>query len=72
LAKLKDTVRELTRRTNGQSLEALVAALNPKLRGWWAYFQHSVKHCHKWRPQRHNRGFLAPARIDFQHVLCHN
>jgi len=43
LAKLKDTVRELTRRTNGQSLEALVAALNPKLRGWWAYFQHSLR-----------------------------
>lgn len=41
--KLKDTVRHHTRRTNGQSLEATIAALNPVLRGWFEYFKHSNK-----------------------------
>jgi RNA-directed DNA polymerase len=41
LAKLKDAIRPLTRRLHGHSLEALVARLNPKLRGWYVYFQHS-------------------------------
>jgi RNA-directed DNA polymerase len=41
LEKLKDAVRAATRRTNGQSLAMIVAVLNPKLRGWQAYFCHS-------------------------------
>lgn len=41
--KLKDTVRHHTRRTNGESLEATIAALNPVLRGWYEYFKHSNK-----------------------------
>lgn len=41
LAKLKDAIRPLTRRLNGHRLEAIVARLNPKLRGWYGYFQHS-------------------------------
>jgi len=41
LRKLKDTLRTQTRRTNGISLAATVAALNPVLRGWFAYFRHS-------------------------------
>lgn len=41
LRKLKGTLRAHTRRTNGISLAATVAALNPVLRGWFAYFRHS-------------------------------
>jgi RNA-directed DNA polymerase len=41
LGKFKDAVRAATRRTNGQSLATIVAVLNPKLRGWFAYFCHS-------------------------------
>lgn len=41
LAKLKDNVRELTKRNNGHSLESIIARLNPALRGWYEYFKHS-------------------------------
>lgn len=39
--KLKDKIRLMTRRTNGRSLEAIIAELNPILRGWFGYFKHS-------------------------------
>jgi RNA-directed DNA polymerase len=39
--KLKDRVRELTKRTNGQSLRVIIAELNLVLRGWYEYFKHS-------------------------------
>ena len=39
--KLKDRVRELTKRTNGKSLRVIIAELNPVLRGWYEYFKHS-------------------------------
>lgn len=41
LAKLKDIVRAKTRRHSGHSLEAIIAGLNPVLRGWFGYFRHS-------------------------------
>jgi len=41
LAKLKDTLRAKTRRTNGQSLSVIITNLNRTLRGWYGYFQHS-------------------------------
>jgi RNA-directed DNA polymerase len=41
LRKLKDALRERTRRTNGHSLEQIIETLNPILRGWFAYFKHS-------------------------------
>jgi RNA-directed DNA polymerase len=41
LDKLKSTVRARTRRTHGKSLPAIVAELNPTLRGWFGYFKHS-------------------------------
>jgi RNA-directed DNA polymerase len=44
LVKLKDNVRGLTKRNNGHSLEAIIARLNPILRGWFEYFKHS----HPW------------------------
>lgn len=40
LRRLKQTIRGKSRRNNGQSMEAIVAALNPVLRGWFHYFQH--------------------------------
>lgn len=43
LAKLKDTIRTLTRRTNGHSIERVINDLNPRLRGWLEYFKHSYK-----------------------------
>lgn len=44
IQKLKDSVREKTKRTNGTSLECIIADLNPVLRGWFEYFKHS----HPW------------------------
>jgi RNA-directed DNA polymerase len=43
LKKFKDTVRAKTRRTNGQSLQAIITDLNRTLVGWFEYFQHSHK-----------------------------
>ncbi len=41
LAKFRDGVRDKTRRTSGQSLGTIIAALNSSLRGWFGYFRHS-------------------------------
>ena len=40
LGKLKDRVREKTKRISGDSLEFIIKALNSTLRGWFAYFRH--------------------------------
>jgi RNA-directed DNA polymerase len=48
LEKFKETVREKTSRTTGGSLDAIIARLNPTLRGWFEYFKHS----HKWTFER--------------------
>jgi RNA-directed DNA polymerase len=44
LQKLKDRVRDKTRRTRGESLAVIIADVNVTLRGWFVYFQHS----HPW------------------------
>jgi len=41
---LKDKIRSHTKRTQGQSLQQIIAKLNPMLRGWFNYF----KHAHRW------------------------
>ncbi len=41
LQKLKDALRQKTRRTNGTSLQCIVTDVNQSLRGWFGYFQHS-------------------------------
>jgi RNA-directed DNA polymerase len=41
LDRLKDKVREKTRRTRGDSLACIIADLNPMLRGWLGYFKHA-------------------------------
>lgn len=38
LGKLKDRIREKTRRTDGRSLQVIVNDLNGTLRGWYGYF----------------------------------
>ena len=43
IGKLKDAIRRKTRRCGGQSLPAIVASINPVLRGWFEYFKHSHK-----------------------------
>jgi RNA-directed DNA polymerase len=40
LRKLKDSIRVLTRRNNGHSLEDIIKRTNSVLRGWFAYFKH--------------------------------
>ncbi len=43
LKKLKEAIRQKTRRTNGASLEKIIADVNRTLRGWMEYFKHSNK-----------------------------
>ena len=40
-AKIKEVIREKTRRTRGDSLATIVADLNRTLRGWFGYFKHA-------------------------------
>jgi RNA-directed DNA polymerase len=42
LKALKDKVRSRTTRSRGDSLERIIADLNPVLRGWFVYFQHAT------------------------------
>jgi RNA-directed DNA polymerase len=39
--KLRTNLKPLTKRCNGRSLEAIIRLINPKLRGWYGYYQHS-------------------------------
>jgi RNA-directed DNA polymerase len=41
LTRLKDSIRQRTRRTRGESLARIIASLNRVLRGWFAYFKHA-------------------------------
>lgn len=43
LNKLKATIRKKTRRTNGSSLQCIIAEVNTVLRGWYAYYKHSSR-----------------------------
>jgi RNA-directed DNA polymerase len=68
LQKLKATVREKTRRTNGHSLAVIIADVNRSLVGWLEYFKHShrsFRDLDKWirmrlrsilRKRQHGRG----------------
>jgi RNA-directed DNA polymerase len=44
LDRIKDKIREKTRRSRGQSLACIIADLNPTLRGWFEYFKHARHH----------------------------
>jgi RNA-directed DNA polymerase len=41
LKKFKDKIRLKTRRTRGDSIEKIIADLNPTIKGWFAYFKHA-------------------------------
>lgn len=43
LEKLKEVVRAKTKRTDGRPLLVVIGNLNLTLRGWFGYFQHSVR-----------------------------
>lgn len=44
LKKFKDTIRAKTKRTNGQSLQIIIANVNRSARGWFGYFKHSHRY----------------------------
>ena len=41
--KVREKLRARTRRTNGQSLQCIIAGINPILRGWFNYFRYSKR-----------------------------
>lgn len=41
LTKVKDAIRQKTRRSNGHSLETIIEDVNTTLRGWFEYFKHA-------------------------------
>jgi RNA-directed DNA polymerase len=47
LTKLRDTIRSKTKRTNGQTMSAIVGSLNRTLRGWYNYFKHAHHTIHR-------------------------
>lgn len=44
LVKLRDTIRAKTRRSDGRSLQVIIADINRTLRGWFEYFKYSYRH----------------------------
>lgn len=41
LRKLRESIKPKTRRTNGKSMDAIVADINRTLKGWYGYFKHA-------------------------------
>jgi RNA-directed DNA polymerase len=41
LMSLRDKIRARTKRNVGQSIDVVIASLNPMLKGWFAYFKHA-------------------------------
>lgn len=41
--KLRDSIRQKTPRTSGESLKAIIDQINATVRGWFAYFKHSSR-----------------------------
>lgn len=65
LQKLRTTLKPMTKRTNGQSLQCVITKINQTLRGWFVYFQHSnqatFREVDQWVRQR-LRGILRKRR----------
>jgi group II intron reverse transcriptase/maturase len=40
--RFKNSIRKITRRNRGVSFEQIISELNPKLRGWFNYFKHTM------------------------------
>jgi RNA-directed DNA polymerase len=43
LDRFRETIRAMTRRTDGRSLSVIILGVNPTLRGWFEYFMHSTE-----------------------------
>lgn len=41
MKKLKDSIRQKTKRTSGESMRCIIDNLNRSLKGWFEYFRHS-------------------------------
>lgn len=41
MKKLKDSIRQKTKRTSGESMECIIVNINRSLKGWFEYFRHS-------------------------------
>lgn len=41
--KFREAIRRRTKRANGNSLNEIVAEINPVIRGWFEYFKHSIE-----------------------------
>jgi len=39
--RFRQKIKAKTRRTNGETMEATIAAINPIIRGWYGYYRHS-------------------------------
>lgn len=48
MQKLRDKIRQRTKRTVGRSIEQVIETINPILKGWFGYF----KYAHKWTFER--------------------
>jgi len=42
MLKLRQAIREKTGRMRNMSMEQIIKEINPKIRGWYAYFKHSI------------------------------
>jgi RNA-directed DNA polymerase len=47
LAKLKETIRPKTKRSNGRSLQVIIEDVNRSVKGWYEYFKHSSRRTFK-------------------------
>jgi RNA-directed DNA polymerase len=43
LAKFKEAIRSKTKRSNGQSLQVVIASVNRTVKGWYGYFKHATR-----------------------------
>jgi len=41
--KFRETIKQKTKRANGNSLNEIVRQINPVIRGWFEYFKHSIE-----------------------------
>jgi len=41
VTKFREAIRKKTKRNNGQSMQTILADINPIIRGWFNYFKHS-------------------------------
>ena len=46
LQKLRGKLKKPTKRSNGKSMEAIIAEINPVLRAWYEYFKHAIPNTH--------------------------